>query len=212
LSTVRRLRKLILVLLLIYSVSFVAGYFTSYLATVTPTSASDSVSQKFLEDFMGDLFSQPPFTTIAAALQRGDLAFAILLTFTINLTSGAFLTTTLVGAVPFLGVFLPSIVSFFRGFLIGLAYYSVLNASPGAAAVGIGTAVLELGAYVFSAAAGTHLGLSILFPKRHNTTSRKTAFKEAWKDAGRLFVIVVILLVLGAVWEMTGLFLLISPQ
>ena len=32
--------------------------------------------------------------------------------------------------------------------------------------------------------------------------------KEALKDTGRLYIIVIILLVLGAIWEMTGLYLL----
>ncbi len=206
LSTATRLWKLILIIHLIYSVSFALGYSTSYAASVSP---GGGFGQELLDNLLGTILSQPPFTTIAEALQRGDLALAILLTFTVNLAAGAFLTTTLVGVIPLLGVVAPALISFSRGFLVGLAYYSILNASPAAAVVGIGTAILELGAYVFSAAAGTNIALSILFPRRHSTTSRRKAFKEAWKDAGRLFVIVAMLLALGAIWEMTGLLLLL---
>jgi len=74
--------------------------------------------------------------------------------------------------------------------------------------VALGTLILELGAYVFSATAGINLSLSSIFPNRYFSESRKIAFKEALKDAGRLYIIVVILLILGAIWEMTGLYLL----
>lgn len=211
LDTVKRRRRLILTISLIYLVSFALGYLNSHiLNTVSP---SDGFGQELLNDLNDTVLYKPPFTTVERALQGGDLALAILITFTYNLVAGAFLTTTLVGVVPLLGIVAPAITSLFRGFLIGLAYYLVLNASPGAAVVGIGTAILELGAYVFSAAAGTNIALSIFFPGRHNTTSRMVAFKEAWKEVGRFFVIVVILLALGAVWEMTGIFLLtLSPS
>jgi hypothetical protein len=33
----------------------------------------------------------------------------------------------------------------------------------------------------------------------------------AWKDAAKIYLIVVILLALGAIWEMTGLFLALRP-
>jgi uncharacterized membrane protein SpoIIM required for sporulation len=71
----------------------------------------------------------------------------------------------------------------------------------------VGTAVLELGAYVFSAAAGIHLSLSAVFPKRQGLDSRRAAFKQAWKDAAYVYVIVVLLLALGAIWEMVGIYL-----
>jgi hypothetical protein len=37
------------------------------------------------------------------------------------------------------------------------------------------------------------------------------AFKMAWKDAAKIYLIVVILLALGAAWEMTGIFLVLRP-
>ncbi|MEM3736784.1 MAG: stage II sporulation protein M [Candidatus Bathyarchaeia archaeon] len=209
LLTARRLKKLLFITALIYFTSFASGYYTSYIASVGEVSSISVVSDEILDELINTVLTQPPFTTVVEALQNRDLASAILLTFTVNLAGGAFLTTTLIGVIPVLGVVAPSLVAFYRSFLVGLLYYGLLNSSPATAAVAVGTAVLELGAYVFSTAAGTNIALSILFPRRHNTESRKAAFKEAWKDAGRLFIIVVILLTLGAVWEMTGLYLLI---
>ena len=72
------------------------------------------------------------------------------------------------------------------------------------------TLLLEWGAYVFSAAAGINISLSTIFPSRYQVDSRWIAFKEAWKDAGRIYVIVIILLALGAIWEMVGLGIYIS--
>jgi uncharacterized membrane protein SpoIIM required for sporulation len=76
----------------------------------------------------------------------------------------------------------------------------------------MGTLLLELGAYVFSGTAGINIALAPLMPQREGTQSRFAAFKAAWEDAARLYVIVIILLALGAIWEMTGLFLLIRPS
>jgi uncharacterized membrane protein SpoIIM required for sporulation len=71
--------------------------------------------------------------------------------------------------------------------------------------------ILELGAYVFSGAAGINIALAPILPRRYETQSRWMAFKMAWKDAAKIYLIVVILLALGAAWEMTGLSLVLRP-
>ena len=86
----------------------------------------------------------------------------------------------------------------------------MLAASPIAFAVGVGTLILELGAYVFSGAAGINVALAPLLARRHVVQSRWAAFKMAWMDAARLYPVVAILLALGAIWEMTGLFLILA--
>jgi len=139
----------------------------------------------------------------------GRLVSAILLTFAVNLASGAFASTTLPGVVPLLGALGIVAVTFSRGLLIGLTYPEVMSLSFPTFLVAVGTMTLELGAYVFSGAAGINIALAPVFPRRYQVDSRWKAFKEAWKDAAEIFVIVTILLVLGAVWEITGLFLLI---
>ena len=157
------------------------------------------------------VLTQQPFSSILQSIQGGELLRAILVTFLVNLTTGAFLTTTLPGIVPLVGSLGTIAVTLFRGFVIGITYPEVLSSSPAGFALGLGTMILELGAYVFSGAAGINLALAPILPRRYGTQSRWMAFRMAWKDAARIYLIVVILLALGAVWEMTGLFLVLRP-
>ena len=203
LEAVRRVRTIVIVIAALYATSFLAGF--------TLTSMGDSYASKLEEEVQRYLLSQEVFTIILEYLRAGNLLAAILITFTVNLCLGAFLTTTLPGILPLLGAIGISFVGLLRGFVIGLTYPQVLGYSPLAFIVGVGTILLELGAYVFSSAAGVNISLAPIFPARYETESRMTAFKEAWKDAARIFVIVIILLGLGAIWEMVGIYFLIQP-
>ena len=152
--------------------------------------------------------TEEPFKSISEAIIGGNLILAILFTFLVNLTIGAFLTTTLVGVI----FFIPILITVFRGWVIGIAYYGIFD-TPTSATLALGTLIFELGAYVFSGAAGINIGLSFIFPKRiYAALNRWEAFKEAWRDAARLYVIVIVLLALGAIWEIIGIFLLIQSQ
>ncbi|MEM2744723.1 MAG: hypothetical protein QXX97_06485 [Nitrososphaerota archaeon] len=161
----------------------------------------------------------PTFETlyyIEELLKSGNLFQAIIFTFLYNLFSGAFLSTTLPGIIPFIGVIFISFAVIFRGLVIGIAYYETFVKTLESfnlfsilfIIVAIGTLFLEFGAYVFSASAGINIGLSIIFPKRYFTDNRFEAFKKSLKDALRIYIIVSILLFLGAIWEMTGIFLI----
>ena len=199
----RRIKSIVIFTAVLYAVSFIAG--------CTLTSIGNSYASELEEEIQRYLLSQEIFAVILEYLRTGNLVAAILITFTVNLCLGAFLTTTLPGILPLLGAIGISFVGLLRGFVIGLTYPQVLGYSPLAFIVGIGTILLELGAYVFSSAAGVNISLAPIFPARYETESRMTAFKEAWKDAARIFVIVIILLGLGAIWEMVGIYFLIQP-
>lgn len=69
--------------------------------------------------------------------------------------------------------------------------------------------ILELGGYVFSGGAGIALSLATVFPKRYGSDSRWEAFKKAWRDIATIYIVVFALLLAGAIWEMTGLFLIL---
>jgi uncharacterized membrane protein SpoIIM required for sporulation len=104
-------------------------------------------------------------------------------------------------------------VTGFRGFIIGAIFtYAASMESEvigyGWGILALGTLILELGAYVFSAVAGVNISLSTIFPSRYQTESRLFAFKEALKDTGRIYILVIILLALGAIWEMGGIYIL----
>jgi len=199
----RRIQILLVLVALLYVGSYLVGWYLVSVQSLIAVETGQTLRETVL--------TEEPFTSIVGSLQRGQLLGAILVTFMVNLTLGAFLTTTLPGIVPILGALAIVAVSSVRGFVIGIVYPEVLAASPAAFVLGLGTLILELGAYVFSGAAGISIALAPILPRRHGVQSRWVAFKMAWKDAARIFVIVVILLALGAIWEMTGLLLVLRP-
>jgi len=201
LAAAKRMRGLLTLVALLYVLSYVVGWCLISVKYPAAVQLAESVRHTVL--------TANPFTTITSELKGGNLVRAILSTFLINLAVGAFLSTTLPGVVPVLGAFAVGGITLWRGFVVGITYPAVLASSFGAFMVGFGTMLLELGAYVFSGAAGINIALAPIFPGRQGVQSRWVAFKAACRDAARVYVIVIILLALGAVWEMTGLFLLI---
>jgi uncharacterized membrane protein SpoIIM required for sporulation len=197
------MRVLLVLVALLYVGSYFAGWYLISIKSPIAVETSRGIQESVL--------TQQPFTSILQSLEGGEILKAILVTFLVNLTTGAFLTTTLPGIVPLIGSLGTITVTLLRGFVVGITYPQVLSSSPGAFILGLGTMILELGAYVFSGAAGINIALAPILPKRHGTQSRWTAFKMAWKDAAKIYVIVIILLALGAAWEMTGLFLALRP-
>jgi len=154
---------------------------------------------EFRKGILQTVSTQRPYTSVFELMKSGRLVSAILLTFAVNLASGAFASTTLPGVVPLLGALVIVAVTVSRGMMIGLTYPEVMSLSFQTFLVAVGTMILELGAYVFSGAAGINIALSSIFPRRYQVESRWKAFKESCKDAAEIFVIVTILLFLGAV-------------
>ena len=60
---------------------------------------------------------------------------------------------------------------------------------------------LEWITYVLSAAAGTSIGLAVLFPRRVERQTRWSAFKHALSQAGSLYVVIVVILAAQAAFE-----------
>jgi uncharacterized membrane protein SpoIIM required for sporulation len=202
-QTARRIKVLLILVAFLYVGSYLAGWYLISIKSPIAVETSLGLRQSVL--------TQQPFTSILQSLRGGELVKAILVTFLVNLTTGAFLTTTLPGIVPLAGSLATVAVTMLRGFMVGITYPEVLSSSPLGFVLGLGTMILELGAYVFSGAAGINIALAPILPGRHAVQSRWVAFKMAWKDAAKIYVIVIILLALGAVWEMTGLFLVLRP-
>ena len=202
-QAVRRIRSLLVLVALLYVGSYLAGWYLISIRSPVAVETAQAISESVL--------TETPFTTILQSLRGGELIQAVLITFLLNLTVGAFLTTTLPGAIPLVGALGPVAITLLRGFVIGVTYPEVLASSAAGFALGMGTMIFELGAYVFSGAAGINIALAPILPKRYGVQSRWVAFKVAWKDAARIYVLVVILLGLGAIWEITGI-LLVLPS
>jgi hypothetical protein len=199
----KRMRAELVFVALLYVASYLTGWYLISIRSPIAVQTARGVTESVL--------TQMPFTTIVQSLRGGELAQAILITFLVNLITGAFLTTTLPGIIPLIGAVGTIAITLIRGFVLGVVYPEILASSIGGFALGFGTMVLELGAYVFSGAAGIHVALAPVMPNRYGVQSRWGAFKTAWKNAARVYVIVGILLALGAIWEMTGILLAIRP-
>ncbi|MFQ5427784.1 MAG: stage II sporulation protein M [Thermodesulfobacteriota bacterium] len=128
------------------------------------------------------------------------LTLKILYTFSFNLMVGAFISTTLTGPV----FFIPCVIAVWRSFIIGVLYYG-MEASPLMPLVFFGTALFEFTAYSLGSALGTDLGLSLLLPGRKGTTSRREALGITFREGIWLYVLIVILLLIGAIWEISWL-------
>lgn len=138
---------------------------------------------------------------IAAMLRNGNVVGAILYTFGYNLTSGAFLSTTLTGIIfP-----LPTMIMALRGVFIGLLFEGV-GGTMIYTVVLAGTFILEFGAYILSSSAGVNIGLSLFKPQHFGTKNILQAFILSCKEAGKIYIFVILMLILGAIWEIGGLY------
>lgn len=163
------------------------------------------VAQKYpgvleLRDLQLKEIQNLPYLKPLTGVLADNLPLKILYTFAFNLVFGAFLSTTITGVV----FFLPYLIAVWRSFIIGILV-SGMDVSPTMIAVFYGTFILEFGAYCISSAVGTDAGLSLLVPLRKDTTSRREAFSIAASDGVRLYVLVIIILFISAIWEITWL-------
>lgn len=130
-----------------------------------------------------------------------SLALKILYTFLFNLVFGALLSTTVTGLV----FFLPYIIAVWRSFIIGILFFGLEGLTPLKSFIFYTVFILEFGAYSITSAAGTDIGLAILWPERKGTESRKEALRTALKEASRLYTLAIIILFVSAVWEISWL-------
>jgi len=154
-------------------------------------------------DLEGQVVQAEPIVTIARLLGERRLLAAIVLTFAWNFGVAACLASTAIGVLfP-----LPPLLGLLRGFLIGVVFAGRLRLFSLHGLVMGGTFLLEIGAYVLAGALGMRLGLAIL-PRRGQAPLLRERLAEALADLRHLLPVVALLLLLGAIWENAGLFLL----
>ncbi len=141
-----------------------------------------------------------PYLKPLTGVLADNLPLKILYTFGFNLVFGAFVSTTFMGLV----FFFPYLIAVWRSFIIGVLV-SDMDSSPVMNVIFYGTFILEFGAYCISSAIGTDLGLSVLWPSRKGVGSRMEALREAARDGVKLYVLVIIVLFVAAIWEITWL-------
>ena len=154
-------------------------------------------------DLEGRVVQAEPIVTIARLLGERRLLYAVALTFAWNFGVAACLASTAVGVLfP-----LPPLLGLLRGFLIGVVFAGRLRLFSLHGLVMGGTFLLEIGAYVLAGALGMRIGLALL-PRRGQAPLLRERLAEALADLRHLLPVVALLLLLGAIWENAGLFLL----
>ena len=154
-------------------------------------------------DLEGRVIQAEPIATIARLLGERRLLAAIALTFAWNFGIAACLASTAIGVLfP-----LPPLLGLLRGFVIGVVFAGRLRLFSLHGLVMGGTFLLEIGAYVLAGALGMGVGLALL-PRRGQAPLLRERLAEALADLRHLLPVVALLLLLGAIWENAGLFLL----
>jgi hypothetical protein len=127
----------------------------------------------------------------------GTIALCSLIVFAVN-TLGNIINFTL------LGIFIvPAAVTllFFGGLMQGISLCGIQGSSFTSLFLFLLIVCLESITYVIATVAGVNVGLSVLMPKRQKVKSRWKAFKLAWREAGRLYIVIIIILAFQAVFE-----------
>jgi len=188
----KRRRNLILFFILAHAVFLFFGHWTMY---------KGIPGVVYLREEQLKLIREAAYLKPLTGVLAESLILKILYTFFFNLLFGAFLSTTLSGLV----FFLPYVIAVWRSFIIGVLFYGLEDLTPLKLFIFYTVFILEFGAYSISSAAGTDMGLAILWPARKGTESRKEAFRTAVREMGRLYTLVIILLFVSAVWEISWL-------
>lgn len=167
----------------------------------------DPALQKLLTDAVGTAFSQGPLAAVGEAYLTGQTLRAILFTFVINLFVGSGATITL-----------PSLIIPFSGLLMG-AYRAVvwgLIYAPNTPELRmiflphLPTLLLEGQAYVLALLAAVIQGRALFAPRIVGATTRWQGYKQSLKLTLQLYVLVVLVLAVAAIYEVLEAALLIA--
>jgi hypothetical protein len=192
-NTYKRLKWLLIAIGILYVLSVVAGMATSRFVPEALLSYLENLEAHSAEqvDKLFGRFVQP--------LREGHLrtiAICSGIVFVINLL-GDFANFTLPGI-----LLVPIILTLvFGGWVQGTDLIGIRASSSLSLFLFLLMGSLEWGTYVIATTAGANIGLSFMFPKRQAASSRWSAFKSAWADAGRLYVIIAVILAIQAVFE-----------
>ena len=154
--------------------------------------------QQSLLQAVGSTFTEGPLSTVGSAYTGGQLFQAMALTFVINLLIGSFLYITL-----------PSLVIPFSGLLLGAIRATLwgLLLSPTVPELRIAmiphslTLILEGQAYILAMLAAYIQGRAFLWPHAVGASTNGQGYLAGLKRSIRLYVLVVILLALAAIYE-----------
>jgi hypothetical protein len=190
--TVLRLKTLIAVVGVLYVTSIGAGIVTwRLMPTAWPDSLTKEEQNKHeqIEKIFGRFREPVREGQWGAVLTAGGLVFVINL---FAAFSQFTVLSTLIVPAPFLGL---------AGWMQGMSLAQIHGSSFVSVFLFLLMGSLEWITYPLATVAGLNVGLSALFPKRQATASRWVAFKQAWRDTGRLYLVIAVILAVQAVCE-----------
>ena len=189
LETIKEVRRAYIVLNLVYYGLVICGMI--YVAF-------DPSLQQSLLELVGSAFTEGPLSAVGSAYVGGQVLWAMVLTFVVNLFLGSIAVITL-----------PSLVIPFSGLLIG-AYRAVLwglllsPTTPELRLVMIPHSlvlILEGQAYILAMLAAYVHGRAFLWPRSVGAATRRQGYGLGVKRSVRIYLLVVLLLAAAAIYE-----------
>jgi hypothetical protein len=193
-GTLKRSRVLILVIGALYFACIGGGVATSGLMPErmrAAFAAHEARSSQGVEKIFGQ------FRGSVREGHWGVIAACSGLVFLINL-AGDFIQFTLLSILIVPAAFTLGV----GGWLQGISLAGVHASSALSLGLFLFMGGLEWITYVLATAAGVNIGLSVLRPKRQAAETRSLAFQRAWGEAGRLYLVIIVILAVQAVFEM----------
>ena len=170
--------------------------------------ALDPGVQGLLRKATHEGLTQGPLAAVARAYTEGNVILAMVLTFVVNLSGGAFLSITL-----------PSLIIPFSGLLMGGARAAIWGvimspASPDMRLAMIPhllTLILEGQAYVLTMLAACVQGNAFLRPRSVGAEGHGRGYWLGLKDSARLYVLIIVVLAVAAVYEAVEVIYWVGP-
>ena len=191
LANLKNQSKLITLITVCFVLSLLIGMATAKWGPEPITSwltAADTNANEQIEKIFGR------FRESVREGELGTMATCMLIVFGIN-TFGSMTNT-----ISTIFIF-PLAFQVFGWWIIGLSLPGLQGSSFLSVFLFLLMAGLEWSTYVLSASAGTSIGLAVLSPKRVECSSRWSAFKHALAQAGSLYVVIVFILAIQAIFE-----------
>ncbi len=205
-DAVGRLKRLIVLAVVLFVISYSVGLYLGSVRSLFTLQLRLPIEQAntAMLDFFGAIY-RPLFPTSPDRYGIAAPIFYIVLLLIIVDLYLTFVTTTLAGAIPFVGTGIIVVIFSVGSMAAGIFDGAILNQiGMGAwAYTEFGTALVDDAfkwvANIFAVAAGINIALAPVKPKAYAAQERWTAFKMAWKDAARIYIVVLPLLALNRI-------------
>ncbi|GAA2986653.1 hypothetical protein [Streptosporangium longisporum] len=173
-------------------------FYGLFVATMIVTAAVYPEAQvSAVKGVQGDLNQPGLGSAVAAGYDSGNILWAAGVTLFVNFFIGALLTTTLPSLIiPFFGI----AFTVYRVTQWGILFVP-LDGNYAAFIPHLVTLIVEGQAYLIAAFAVWIHGRKFLRPGRFSLPTRRAGYKAGLKDTLRLYPLVVMLLIIGAIYE-----------